>query len=60
MPTNANSNLTPDQHRMLDIYTTHYRQANDQINQLYRYLDDIRHNINMVMFSNNSNTYSNH
>jgi hypothetical protein len=60
MPTNVNVNLTPDQHRMLDIYTAQYRQANDQINQLYRYLDDIRHNINMVMFSN-SNTYnSNH
>lgn len=56
---NTNTHLTPDQHRMLDIYTTQYRQVNDQINQLYRYLDDIRSNINMVMFLNNSNTHSN-
>jgi hypothetical protein len=52
----VNTHLTPDQHRMLDIYTAQYIQMNDQINQLYRYLDDIRHNINMVMFSNNLNT----
>ena len=52
----VNTHLTPDQHRMLDIYTAQYRQTNDQINQLYRYLDDIRNNINMVMFSNNLNT----
>ena len=52
----VNTHLTPDQHRMLDIYTAQYRQTNDQINQLYRYLDDIRHNINMVMFPNNLNT----
>jgi hypothetical protein len=51
-----NTHLTQDQHRMLDIYTAQYRQTNDQINQLYRYLDDIRRNINMVMFSNNLNT----
>jgi hypothetical protein len=56
---NTNTHLTSDQHRMLDIYTAQYRQTNDQINQLYRYLDDIRSNINMVLFSNNSNTNSN-
>lgn len=60
MPTNVNVNLTPDQHIMLDIYTAHYRQVNNQINRLYDTLDNIRSNINMVMFSN-SNTYnSNH
>jgi hypothetical protein len=60
MPTNVNANLTPDQHIMLDIYTAHYRQVNNQINRLYDTLDNIRSNINMVMFSN-SNTYnSNH
>ena len=53
---NVNIHLTPDQHRMLDIYTAQYRQTNDQINQLYRYLDDIRNNMNMVIFSNNLNT----
>ena len=56
---NVNIHLTSDQHRMLDIYTAQYRQTTDHINQLYRYLDDIRSNINMVMFSNNSNTNSN-
>lgn len=56
-----NTHLTADQHRMLDIYTAQYRQTSDQINQLYRYLDDIRSNINMVMFSNtNSNSNSNY
>jgi hypothetical protein len=44
---------------MLDIYTAQYRQTTDQINQLFRYLDDIRSNINMVMFSNNSNSNAN-
>ena len=53
---NVNTHLTSDQHRMLDIYTAQYRQTIDQINQLYRYLDDIRSNMNMVMFSNNLNT----
>jgi len=56
---NVNIHLTSDQHRMLDIYTAQYRQTTDHINQLYRYLDDIRSNINMVLFSNNSNTNSN-
>jgi hypothetical protein len=56
---NTNTHLTSDQHRMLDIYTAQYRQVSDQINQLYRYLDDIRSNINMVLFLNNSNTNSN-
>ena len=56
---NVNTHLTSDQHRMLDIYTAQYRQTTDHINQLYRYLDDIRNNINMIMFSNNSNTNSN-
>jgi hypothetical protein len=56
---NVNIHLTSDQHRMLDIYTSQYRQTTDHINQLYRYLDDIRSNINMVLFSNNSNTNSN-
>ena len=53
---NVTTHLTPDQHRMLDIYIAQYRQTNDQITQLYRYLDDIRRNINMVIFSNNLNT----
>jgi hypothetical protein len=41
---------------MLDILGDQYRQVNNQINQLYRSLDDIRNNMNMVMFSNNLNT----
>ena len=57
---NVNTHLTSDQHRMLDIYTAQYRQTTDQINQLFRYLDDIRSNINMVLFSNNSNTNFTH
>jgi regulator of replication initiation timing len=48
--------LTSDQHRMLDLLGDQYRQVNNQINQLYRSLDDIRNNMNMVMFSNNLNT----
>ena len=51
---NINTHLTSDQHRMLDIYTAQYRETSDQINQLIRYLDDIRNNINMVVFSNSN------
>lgn len=59
----ANFNFTPDQHRMLDIYVGQYNQLNAQITMLQQSLDNIRTNINMVMFANtnnNSNTYNNH
>jgi hypothetical protein len=58
---NLNLNFTPDQHRMLDIYVSQYNQISSQITTLYQTLDNIRTNINMVMFSNiqnNSNTYN--
>ena len=58
---NTNFNFTPDQHRMLDIYVSQYNQISSQITTLHQTLDNIRSNINMVMFANthnNSNTYN--
>ena len=58
---NTNFNFTPDQHRMLDIYVSQYNQITSQITTLHQTLDNIRSNINMVMFANthnNSNTYN--
>jgi hypothetical protein len=55
----SNINLSPDQHRLIDMYISQYNLVNSQITRLYDMLDDIRYNIQNTIHNNNNRYYRN-
>jgi len=54
-----NSNLTPEQRRLLNVYIAQYEQANSLIEHLLDQQDDIRSQINNILFTNTSRSSRN-
>ena len=54
------TNLNNDQRQLINMYINQYNQANSQIDRLYTVLNEIRFNINRIVYSNtNTNTNTN-
>ena len=48
-----------ERQRLISMYTTQYNQTNVHINRLFNTLDDIRHNLNILIGNNNNNNNNN-